>query len=104
MSNELKELRIELGIIRSRLALANQKEREFYALFKDAANTRREIFNTHQELIIREAELLGKVQKVTTSKKVRVEKKLDVLKVALKTMTEEEKSQLVAVLLATAPM
>jgi hypothetical protein len=103
--DELKQVRIDLGIIRSRLALAEQKEREFYALLKDAILARQEVSKKHKALLIREAELLGKVERVTNTKiKVRLEKKVDdVLTASLKSLTKAEKDQLLADLLATIP-
>lgn len=103
--SELNDLRVELGIVRSRLALAEQKEKEFYALLKDAILNRQEIFKKHRALIIREGELLGKVEKITSAKiKVRIEKKVDnVLDASLKNLSKAEKDQLLADLLATIP-
>jgi len=99
MSEELKQVRIDLGIIRTRLALAVQKEREFYAMWKDSTLSLEGIKKAHTSLIIREAELVGKVSKPSASSKVKVkvEKAVDdMLTASLKSLSKEDREALIA--------
>jgi len=106
MSEELKQLRISLATIRCQHAMAVQKEREFYALWKDSISCADSLKKAHTDLIIREAELLGKVEKISTHAKIKVRlegKVEDVLTASLKSLSKDEKDKLLADLLATIP-
>jgi len=106
MSEELKSVRISLGTIRCQLSLLVQKEREFYSLWKDSMVHLESMKKVHTSLIIREAELLGKVSKVSTTAKVRVrvEKAVDdMLTTSLKSLSKEDREALISGLLKSLP-
>lgn len=100
--HQIHRLRRDWQIVRTRLALYTQMEREAEDMLKQATILKHETQRTLTELEIEEKELLGQVYVInpTRAKKERVTKAVDLsLKDALKHLSPEDKEALVASLM-----